>query len=602
MRVSNSDLRGWVGVGRATLAVVFTDVIASTALRETYKDEHMGELFSSHFTKIRNLISEHNGFLVKTTGDGVLAVFRTAGHALDFARELLKDAESTILKVRVGIHVGAVDVGEVDVTGIEVHTAARLLSKIKGPEIWLTDRAKADIDALGATHQRNLTWLRHPRMRLRGLSQKAFTLWSVVEGEIAPEKFEPPTKTSTSQSRFSNRPAIAVLPFNNLSPLPDQNHITDGIVENIIDELASCRMFPVIARNSSFAFKDKALAITEIGRRLGAHYVMEGSFNRTQERVRISVRLVDATTGIQMVSERFDQAFERFVEIQDEITEMIVGSLAPELARAERLRVNQKTTLKPSSYEYFLRGQEAHYRYTRTDNAIAQNHLNKAIEADSGNAQAYALLAHAIIHAVQLGWRRDERHNYVVADQHAKNAIALDPRAPFAHFAYGATSMFLGRIDQALHEMRETVKINPSHAGAHAIMCHLLCYVEQPQEALKSVEWALRLSPYDPRLGLWLAGQSQAYYFQENYEKAAEVGREALLLIAENPIAQRFTAASLGQLGLIVEAADLIETLRRSPSPSISSIRDAVRHLYRDGRMIDHMLDGLRKAQLPETD
>lgn len=598
----DSHLREWVGAARATLAVVFTDIIASTSLRETYKDERIGELLGSHFAQCQTLISRHGGFLVKTTGDGVLAVFRTAGQALDFACELLRDAErDAIFKIRAGIHVGAVDVAEADVAGIEVHTAARLLSKIKGPEIWLTDRAKADIDAFGAAHHKNLSWSRHPRRRLRGLKQKVFTLWSIVDETAASPAIVPRTEVSSVQTRFGDRPAVAVLPFNNLSALPDQTYIIDGIVENIIDELASCRMFPVIARNSSFAFKDKSLRITEIGRRLGARYVIEGSFNRARERVRISARLVDATTGIQMVAERFDQAFDRFIEVQDEITEMIVGSLAPELARAERRRIDRKTDQQLNSYDYFLRGQEAHYRYTRTDNAIAQSLLKKAIEVEPGNAQAYALLAHAVIHAVQLGWRRDQQHNYGVADQYAKTSIGLDPRAPFAHFAFGATSMFLGRIDQALYEMRETVRINPSHAGAHANLCHLLCYVEQPQEALKSVQWALRLSPYDPRLGLWLAGQSQAYYFQENYEKAAEIGRQALLLIAENPIAQRFTAASLGQLGLIGEAKDLIEVLKGSPAPSLKSIRDSVRHLYRNTVMVEHMLDGLKKAQLPEA-
>jgi adenylate cyclase len=598
MRGPNSSLTEWVGATRATLAVVFTDIIASTLLRDEYKDERMGELLTFHFAQNRALVAKHGGFLVKTTGDGVLAVFRTAGQALDFARELQMDADN-VFKIRAGIHVGAVDIEDGDVAGIEVHTAARLLSKINDPEIWLTDRAKADIDTLGAAHHNYISWTRHPRIRLRGLNSQYFTLWSTGIKSTGSRKLSKSTQTRVTGPRFSERPAIAVLPFNDLSPSPAQNHIIDGIVENIIDELSSCRMFPVIARHSSFAFEGKSLGITEIGRRLGAQYVMEGSFNRTNERLRISARLVDASTGIQMASERFDHSFQHFVEIQSEITEMIVGSLAPELLRVERIRANTKTARELGSYEYFLRGQEAHYRYTRTDNAIAQEFLKKAINTDRKNSAAYALLAHAIIHAVQLGWREDEEHNYRVADEYAKTSLSLDTRAPFAHFAFGATSMFLGRIGQALHEMRETVKINPSHAAAHAIMCHLLCYVEQPREALKSVEWALRLSPYDPRLGLWLAGQAQAYYFLEQYEKSAEAGRQALLLIAENPIAQRFTAASLGQLSLHKEAGELCKILQRSPTPSLSSIRDSVNHLYQNESMVDHMIEGLRKAKLP---
>jgi len=241
---------------------------------------------------------------------------------------------------------------------------------------------------------------------------------------------------------------------------------------------------------------------------------------------------------------------------------------------------------------------EAHYRYTKTDNAIAQGHLKKAIEIDPQNAQAYALLAHAIIHAVQLGWREDDEHNYRVADQLALRAIALDPRAPFAHFALGSASMFLGRIEQALRAMRETVRINPSHAAAHAIMAPLLCYVNEPREALDSVTWALRLSPYDPRLGLWLSVKSQAHFFLKNYEEAVTFGRQALFLIAENPLALRFTAASLGQLGRAEDAAPLIAALRQSPAPSVETIRKSVAHLYRDPAMIEHMVDGLSRAGL----
>lgn len=158
--------------------------------------------------------------------------------------------------------------------------------------------------------------------------------------------------------------------------------------------------------------------------------------------------------------------------------------------------------------------------------------------------------------------------------------------------------MFLGRIDQALMEMRETIRINPSHAAAHAIMAPLLCYLGQPTDALESARKALSLSPYDPRLGLWLALVSQAQYFLRVYEEAAAIGRQALSLISENPLAYRFVAASLGQLGRTREAEAIILALRQSSTPSIEAIRKSVLHLYRDEQMIEHMLDGLRKAGL----
>ena len=158
--------------------------------------------------------------------------------------------------------------------------------------------------------------------------------------------------------------------------------------------------------------------------------------------------------------------------------------------------------------------------------------------------------------------------------------------------------MFLGRIDKALLEMRESIRLNPSHAAAHAIMAPLLYYVGRADEALASAQRALSLSPCDPRLGLWLAVVSQAQYFLKAYEEAATIGQWALSLIQENPLAHRFVAASLGQLHKTIEAEPIILILRESRTPSIQAIRNSVMHLYRDEQMIEHMLDGLRKAGL----
>jgi tetratricopeptide (TPR) repeat protein len=267
--------------------------------------------------------------------------------------------------------------------------------------------------------------------------------------------------------------------------------------------------------------------------------------------------------------------------------------------RAERNRALQKPRHNLTSYEFFLRGLEAHYAYTKTDNAEAQLYFGKAIEADPRNAQAHATLAHAMLHAAQLGWRRDDDHNYAVADRHAVRALALDPRSPSAHFALGCTSMMLGRIEQALGEVKEAIRINPSHAAAHALMAPLLCYLGQPSaEGLESARRAIRLSPYDPRLGLWLTTVALAQYFLGDYAEASQLGQQAVALIPDNPVAHRFTAASLAQLGKADEAAPFVAAIRQSSSPTIETIRQAVSHLYRDPRMIEHMLDGLRKAGL----
>jgi len=591
----------------AVLVIMFADMVDSTGRREM-----MGEI---PFELVRGntddilrevLVPDKRGLLLKSTGDGQLLVFAEPDQAVKRAlgaQDRLRGTES--IPVRIGIDMGQVAVDESgtsrDVFGRQVNRAARIEALGDGGHVLVSypvwDSAKGWLG-----HDLSISWREHRNCRLRGFAGTFSVFEAFKPGVTVPLahlRGQRPPAIDRTGSDWDRQPAIAVLPFKNFSSSPDQVHLSDGIADDVTNELASLRLFPVIARNSTFALRGETVDISQLGRKLGARYIVEGSFDRIGQRIRISARLVDAVTGIQLASERFDRPVDELPEVRDQVTEMIVGSLAPEVLRAERQRAMQRPSKNhPTSYECFLRGLEAHYRYTKVDNAEAQRHFGKAIDADPRNAQAHALLASAMLHAVQLGWREDVEHNYNVADQFASRAVALDPRAPFAHFSLGSTSMFLGRIDQALREMREAVRINPSHAAAHVIMAHLLCYVGRSNDALESVNRGLRLSPYDPRLGLWLPAASQAHYFLKNYEEAAAVGQQALSLIPENPLGQRFAAASLGQIGRLADAAWIVAALRRSSVPSIEAIRTSVTRLYRQEQMIEHMLEGLRKAGL----
>jgi adenylate cyclase len=296
------------------------------------------------------------------------------------------------------------------------------------------------------------------------------------------------------------------------------------------------------------------------------------------------------------MAERYDRTVGELFDIQDDIVERIVGSIAPELLKVERERVGRQRPLNQTSYNHFIRGLEYHYRYNKEDNAEAQHLFRKAIEADPKNAQAHALLAHAMLYAVQHSWREDTEHNFEAADRNAMQAVRLDGRSPFAHFALGSTSMFLGRTEQALTETREAVRLNPSHAAAHAIMAHLLCYTGRPVEGLESIKRALRLSPHDPRLGIWLPALAQAHYFLEQYQDAISAARRALTLIPGNVIATRFMAASFGQLGMAAEATPAVALLRKSREPTLAGQQKLMEPIYRAPKMITHVLDGLRKA------
>jgi adenylate cyclase len=397
-------------------------------------------------------------------------------------------------------------------------------------------------------------------------------------------------------SGFDDRPAIAVLPFANVSGHPDQDYFAEGLTYNIIAELASWRAFPVIGRGSTFALKNRAIDIQSLGKQLGARYLVDGSAAKTTTRVQVTAQLIDATNGQCLLPERYERNVGDLFEIQREIVEAIVGEIAPEVLKIECDRVQQRQPSNPTSYEYFMRGLALHYRYTKEDNAEAQQLFRQAIDADPKNAQAYARLAHAMVYAVQHRWREDADHNCEIADKLATDALTLDSRAPSAHFALGSTSMFLGRTEQALAEMQEAVRVNPSHAAAHAVMAHVLCYMGRPAEGLQSIERALRLSPHDPRLGIWIPAMAQAYYFLERYEDAIAAARRALSLTPGNVIATRFLAAALGQLGKVVEATPAVAFLRDSREPTLAEQKARMEPIYRAPEMISQVLDGLQKA------
>jgi adenylate cyclase len=617
---------------RRLAAILAADVVGYSRLMGADEEGTLERLKALRRQLIDPKIEAHLGRIVKTTGDGLLVEFASVVNAVRCAAEVqlgMIDREPGLpderrIRLRIGINLGDVIAEDDDIFGDGVNVSARLEALAEPGGICIS----------GMVHDQIYNKRSYPledwgTQRLKNIAQpvRVYALRSEVVTELplspsppvpatppsgarlradrgaAPafssEKDEPPQPTASEQiTDFDDRPAIAVLPFANLRGDPDQQHFADGITDEIITELASWRSFPVIARGSSFSFRDQAVDVANLGKQLGARYLVKGSVAKTSRRVRITVQLIDATNGQYLVVERYERNLSELFDVQDEIVQAIVGSIAPEIFKVERERVNRRQPPNPTSYEYFVRGLEYHYRYNKYDNAEAQCLFRKSIAADPKNSQAHALLAHAMLYAVQHCWREDEEHNFQVADDLAARAIALDSRAPFARFAFGSSAMFLGRTEQALVEMKEAVRLNPSHAAAHAIMAHLLCYTGRPAEALWSIERALRLSPHDPRLGLWIPAMAQAYYFLERYEDAVAASQRALSLIPGNVIATRFLAASLGQLGRVAEAAPAVTFLRKSREPTLADEKRLMDPLYRAPEKVLHVLDGLQKAGL----
>jgi adenylate cyclase len=376
---------------------------------------------------------------------------------------------------------------------------------------------------------------------------------------------------------------------------PEQEYFADGITEDIITMLAGWRAFPVIARNSTFTYKGKAIDIKTVGRELGARYVLEGSVRKSAGRVRVTAQLIEADTGHHLSAERYDRDRADLFDVQDEIVTAIVGTIEPELLKFERNRIVDRPQQNENAYELYQRGMWHHYQHSKGDNLKAQDFFRRALAIDAQYPQATAALAIAVLNAAFLGWAEDIDRNYTEAYEFALRAVALDARYPNAHYALGAVYMWTRRSNRAIVEFQEAVKLDPSFAAAHVALGQMCLYDGRPEEAIALAEKGIYLSPYDPRMSLWLPALAGAHYKLGHYAEAIETGLRSWTLNRNWPAGLRYAVAGLAQLGREDETKAALADLRRL-DPSLSYVESNLKRVYKDPAAIDHILDGLRKA------
>jgi TolB-like protein len=321
-------------------------------------------------------------------------------------------------------------------------------------------------------------------------------------GEAIPEGDDFATAdqaAAVNLSGFDDRRAIAVLPFLSLSDDPEQEFFADGITEDIISMLASWRAFPVIARVSTFTFKGKAVDIKNVGEKLGARYVVEGSVRKSGHRVRITAQLIRADTGHHIIAERYDRDLTDLFELQDEIAHTIAGALEPEILKFERERIANRPQRSEDAYELYQRGVWHHYRHTKPDNLEAQAFFRRALAIDAQYPQAASALTIAVLNAGFLGWAEDADANFAEAYDLGQRAIRLDPRYPNAHFALGLVCTWTRRVERAIEEFVEAIRrycqINvcraegtPGGTRDHAAITAFLHWFAASARKIRSVE------------------------------------------------------------------------------------------------------------------
>jgi TolB-like protein len=408
------------------------------------------------------------------------------------------------------------------------------------------------------------------------------------------EPAPPPGKRSGLS--LPDKPSIAVLPFQNMSGDPEQEYFSDGISEDIITALSKLRWFFVIARNSSFTYKGKAVHMKQVADQLGVGYVLEGSVRKGGNRVRITAQLNDVITGSHIWAERYDRELADVFQVQDEITEAIVAAIEPQLYAAENFRAQRKPPDSMDAWDLVMRALSHFWRVTRQDNMTAQALLEKAIAIDPGYGQASGVLAASHMFCAHMGWA-DMASVAPIAENAALAAIRADGEDPWAHLALGSVHLYSRRFDDSLAEFELALRLNPNFSFAQGYYSLTLSYCGRWQEAAQAVSRAVRLSPRDPFLAIYQGIAAYAQFLGRNYDEAMLLARQAARERADFVGAHRVLTSAAGMAGQTEVAAAALRELRRvQPNISLAWIAKEMPIKLEAERA--HYLEGFRRAGL----
>jgi adenylate cyclase len=573
---------------------------------------------------IASTVAWHGGRVVDTPGDNVLAEFPSVVDTVRCAEEIQRQLQSRNaalpaarrMQFRIGINLGDVIVETGRLYGDGVNIAARLEGLAEGGGICLSGTAYDQVegklpfgyDFLGEHTVKNITRpVRVYRLRLdasprlpgrqRGGRRLVFgSVGAIVvlvllgAGAWAGWRWLK-TQTSAGRPALPDKPSVAVLPFTNLSRDPSQEYFNDGITEDLITGLSKLSGLFVIARNSVFTYKGKAMKISEVARDLGVRYVLEGGVQRSGSRVRITAQLVDAMTGYHIWADRYDREVRDIFTLQDEVTQQIVRALAVKLTEGEQGRIARVRT-SPEVYDLVLRGSVERRRTTRETNAESRRLYAKALDLDPTYAQAYMGLSWAHLQSWQLLWTTD-RDTLERAQELAERAIVLDDTLAAGHSLLGQIYLWKKDHDRAIAQAERAVALAPNDADGYETLAEVLAWAGRPEESIKFIRQAMRLNPHYPFFYLWTLGH--ASYLARRTDDAVDAFSKA---VQQNPNflpAHAYLAVLFVEAGREREAREKWERLNRlSPKASLASLQE--RLPYRRAADLDRFLTAAHKA------
>ena len=586
-------------VERRLAAILAADVAGYSRLMGVDEESTLAQLKAVRKAIVDPNIAEHHGRIVKTTGDGLLAEFASVVDGSRCAVEIQRAMAAQSADVppeqriefRIGVHVGDIIVDDNDIFGDGVNIAARLEGIAEAGGICISDdaqrqiRGKIDVafDDMGLQTLKNIAEpMRAWRIRMDGATVTA------------------PPKVGVARASqplpLPDKPSIAVLPFQNMSGDPEQEYFADGMVEDIITALSRFKSLFVIARNSSFTYKGKAVDIKQVGRELGVRYVLEGSVRKAGNRVRITGQLIEAATGRHLWADKFDGALEDVFGLQDQVTASVVGLIAPTLEQAEIERARQKPTDRLDSYDFYLRGMALANR--RGSLAAARELFRKAIERDPEYGPAYAMAASTLMmeqgaSGVPLG---AEAKGEALRFAHLGSKVASDDAFTLARSGHVLT--YLGHeYDRGASMVERAVALNPNLAVAWYSLGWVALMCGEAERAVEGFERMIRLSPLDPlRVGAW-NGSSFALFQLRRYDDGCAAATKAIQFSANAHTLGAFIVNAVPG-GRQAEARQAVaQLLAQQPDFRISHVAEAFPVRSPDER--DRMAAALREAGLP---
>ena len=575
---------------RRLSAIMAADVVGYSRLMGanevgtlTALKEHRGELIDPK-------IQEHQGRIVKLTGDGMLVEFPSVVNAVECATTIQREmrernapiAEDRRIEFRVGINLGDVIVDDDDIFGDGVNVASRIESVAKPGGVSVSSSVRENVG-----NKLDLIFEDTGEQQLKNIDFPV-RVYNVVLGAG-------PAPKAPAEVSEADKPSIAVLPFNNMSGDPEQEYFSDGITEDIITDLSKVSGLFVVGRNTSFTYKGKAVQLQQVAVELGVKFVLEGSVRKAGQRVRVTGQLIDGSTGGHLWADRFDRDLTDIFAIQDEITQTIVDALKIRLLPKEKKAIGQAPTASVEAYTYYLKGRQFFHNSTRVLLGLARQMFAKAAELDPNYARAYAGMA--ICDARLENWYRAEiPTDKIIAI--ADKALSLDPGLAEAHAARGVALGNNGQHAEAVEAFSRALAVNPNDFDANLLYARYLVTQGDLEQSLPFFLRAVEIQPDDWQSPLLVDSVFQALGRAEEGERVARIGikraEEAMRLHPENSRPAQLGAPTLARLGETERAREWLErSLFLDPDEPIATYNAAC--TYAQLGDIDRAFDALDK-------